>query len=155
MGKNIDSNQKKLLKNLQYNNFVLAVKTGYLQKLEYSFFWGNIKWEERFCVLTNVGLMYFTDTLQKPDDLFPVLDCKIDKVQPNEEGFTQGYSAIKLVYATKKAIFRCLSKSDYDEWFTAILKLQSAAEEKRQELKINEEKRLTMIAQGMGVPLNR
>ena len=30
VGKNIDSNQKKLLKNLQFNNFVLAVKTGYL-----------------------------------------------------------------------------------------------------------------------------
>ena len=106
-------------------------------------------------MLTNVGLIYFTDALQKPDNLFPVLDCKIAPVKPNEEGFTQGYSAIKLVYATKKAIFRCLSKSDSEEWFKAITKLQTASEDKRQELKINEEKRLTMIAQGMGVPLSR
>jgi len=84
-----------------------------LDKLEYSFF-GGIKWEQRFCVLTNVGLLYFANPLSPPIDLFPVLDCKIDKVQRNEDGYNIGYYSIKLVYSTKKAIFRCLSKSDYE-----------------------------------------
>ena len=44
MGKNIDSNQKQLLKSLQLNNFVNAIKSGYLEKLEHSFFKGNA-WE--------------------------------------------------------------------------------------------------------------
>jgi hypothetical protein len=50
-----------------------------------------------------------------------VLDCKIDKLQPNEDGFTDGSYSIKLVYASKKAIFRCLSRSDYENWFKAIM----------------------------------
>jgi hypothetical protein len=44
IGKNIDSNQKQLLKSLQLNNIVNAIKSGYLEKLEHSFFKGNI-WE--------------------------------------------------------------------------------------------------------------
>ena len=105
-------------------------------------------------MLTNVGLLYFSNTIsQKPDDLFPVLDCKIERVQPNEEGYTQGFAAIKLIYATKKAVFRCLP-SEYDEWFQAIKSLQSQSEDRRQELKINEEKRLTMMVSRMGVRIN-
>lgn len=147
--------QKKLLKNLQLNNFVNSIKSGYLEKLEYTFFLGSEKWETRFCVLTNVGLLYFNDPLKSPVDLFPVLDCKIDKVQKDQEGYTQGYYSIKLVYSVKKAIFRCLARADYESWFKAIMQLQSASEEKRQELKINEEKRLTEISRGMGVQLTK
>jgi hypothetical protein len=89
------------------------------------------KWESRFCVLSNVGLLYFANPLQPPTDLFPVLDCKIDKVQSHEDGYSEGYYSIKLVYATKKAIFRCSSKNDYEAWFKNIMQLQSSSEEKR------------------------
>ena len=60
---------------------------GYLEKLDYNFI-GQIKWEEKFCVLTNVGLLYFTDIIKPPNDLFPVLDCEIKKLQRGDEGFT-------------------------------------------------------------------
>lgn len=56
-------------------------KYGWLEKLEQSFlglFSGT--WHRRFCVLTNVGLLYFADTLDTPTDLFPVINCKIDKI---------------------------------------------------------------------------
>jgi len=43
ISQNIDRNQKKLLKNLQLNNFVNSIKSGYLDKLEYSFwFFGGV-----------------------------------------------------------------------------------------------------------------
>lgn len=76
-------------------------------------------------------------------------------MQAHEPEYTESYHSIKLVYATKKAIFRCSSKNEYETWFKSIMQLQSTSEEKRQELKINEEKRLTMIARGMGVVVNK
>ena len=45
-------------KNLQLNNFINAICTGYL-KIKTSTFLIGIKWEDRFVVLTNVGLLYF------------------------------------------------------------------------------------------------
>ena len=154
VGKNVESNQKKLLKNLQLNNFVNSLKCGYLDIWEsgtFITFFTGAKWDQRFCVLTNVGLLCFANPLQPPTDLFPVVDCKISEVKRNEDGFTQGYYAIKLVYAHKKATFRCLSQSDFKAWFHAITTLQKTAEDKRQELKINEENRLTQIAKSLGV----
>lgn len=47
-----------MVRNVQLNNFDNSLKCGYLDKLEHSFF-GGTKWASRFCVLTNVGLLYF------------------------------------------------------------------------------------------------
>jgi len=96
---------------------------GYLEKLDYNFL-GQIRWEEKFVVLTNVGLLYFSDPLKAPNDLFPILDCDIKKLQRGDEGYTAGYEAIRLVFSRKTVIFRCLSASDYDAWFKAIMTLQ-------------------------------
>ena len=95
---------------------------GYLEKLDYNFL-GQIRWEEKFVVLTNVGLLYFSDPLKAPNDLFPILDCDIKKLQRGDEGYTAGYEAIRLVLSRKTVIFRCLSASDYDAWFKAIMTL--------------------------------
>ena len=73
-----------------------------------------MKWEEKFCVLTNVGLLYFTNIIKPPKDLFPVLDCEIKKLQRGDEGYTDGFEAIKLIYSRKSVVFRCMSRSDYD-----------------------------------------
>lgn len=99
------------------------MKCGYLEKLEFSFFGGH-RWAARFCVLTNVGLLYFTNPLQPPVDLFPVVDCQISKVKKNEDGFAVGYESIKLEHSTKKAIFKCMSKTEYESWYKAITQLQ-------------------------------
>ena len=66
-----------------------------------SFLLGS-KWEDRFVVLTNVGLLYFVDPHQPPLDLFPVLDCEI--VQKPEE-VKQKENTFKLVYRTKHVTF--------------------------------------------------
>ena len=120
--KTSDSYQKKLLRNLQLNNFVNSIMCGYLEKLDYNFL-GQMRWEEKFVVLTNVGLLYFTDPLKPPSDLFPILDCDIRKLQRGDEGYTVGYEALRLVFSRKTVVFRCLSVSDYDAWFKAIMTL--------------------------------
>jgi hypothetical protein len=137
------------------NNFANSVKSGYLEKQEWSWI-GFQKWEEKFCVLTNVGLLWYANPLDPPQDLFPVLDCEISYVKRGDEDYTQGYESIRFVYALKKCTFRCLSKTDYEAWFKAIKDLQVQSMEKRKEMKINqdeEELRLTRIAKGMGVKM--
>jgi len=50
-------------------------------------------------VLSNVGLLYFKDPLDAPVDLFPVLNCVLSEVSPEEvEGST---TVFKLEYVRK------------------------------------------------------
>ncbi len=82
-----DTKQKTLLKHLQLNNFANSVKSGYLEKQEWSWI-GFQKWEEKFCVLTNVGLLWYANPLDPPQDLFPVLDCEIMQVKRGDVDYT-------------------------------------------------------------------
>lgn len=65
IGQKFDAKNKTLLKNLQLNNFVNSPKCGYLEKQEFNWI-GFENWNEKFCVLTNVGLLYYTNPLQPP-----------------------------------------------------------------------------------------
>ncbi len=113
------------------------------------------RWEEKFCVLTNVGLLYYANPLQPPQDLFPVVDCEIIKVKRGDADFSEGYEAVRFVYALRHITFRCQSKTDYDSWYSFIIQLQRHSGEKRKEMKINEENRLTTIAKGLGMIKNK
>ena len=104
-----------------------------MEKQEFSFF-GREKWEEKYCVLTNVGLLYYANPLQPPQDLFPILDCDIVGVKRGQPGFTQGYESFRFVYSLREVTFRCPSKSDYDQWLKIILQLQKDSLAKRKEL---------------------
>ena len=117
-----EGKQKTLLKNLQLNSFVNSIKCGYLEKLTENWL-GMQKWEPRLCVLTNVGLLYFTSPIKPPEDLFPVLDCRIHKIRMGEADFTPGYEAMRLECSMKRVTFRCLSKTDHDTWLRQIQKL--------------------------------
>lgn len=93
---------ERIEKNVQLNNFANAISSGYL-KMRTDKFFGGYQWEERFVVLTNIGLLYFADPLKPPIDLFPVLDCEIVKVPSAEvKGNEQTF---KLVYLTKSVTF--------------------------------------------------
>lgn len=70
---------ERIEKNVQLNNFANAISSGYL-KMRTNKIFGGFQWEDRFVVLTNIGLLYFSDPLKPPIDLFPVLDCEIVKV---------------------------------------------------------------------------
>ena len=99
-------------KNVQLNNFANAINSGYLKMATKAFL--KTKWEERFVVLTNVGLLYFSDPHLPPLDLFPVLDCEIVKVPANEVKGDE--NTFKLVYLTKHVTFQCASRAEYENW---------------------------------------
>lgn len=77
---NKTSIQKKLIKNMQLNNFVNSTINGWLEMQTKNFFGLMKSWESKFCVLSNIGLLYWTDILKAPNDLFPVLDCVIRRI---------------------------------------------------------------------------
>lgn len=54
----MSSKNKNLLTSLISNNFINASMQGYLEKKSEGWFGG---WTEKYCVLTNVGLLYYDD----------------------------------------------------------------------------------------------
>jgi PH domain len=128
-------------KNVQLNNFANAINSGYLKMATRAFL--GTKWEERFVVLTNVGLLYFADPHHPPLDLFPVLDCEIVKVPSNEVKGDE--NTFKLVYLTKHVTFQCSSRAEYENWTKQIKKLQQVTVEVRDRLKQEEVRRMTML----------
>jgi len=61
---------KNILITLQNQNFINSPKHGILLKMCQKLF--KKDWEERYCVLTNIGLLYFNDERKKPSDLIPI-----------------------------------------------------------------------------------
>ena len=57
--------------NLISHNFLNASMVGYLEKKSENWF---KSWTEKFCVLTNVGLLYYNDPSKRPRNLFPTID---------------------------------------------------------------------------------
>lgn len=55
-------------------NFINSAAVGYLEKKSDSWF---RDWTEKFCVLTNVGLLYYDDPQKRPTNLIPTLDAKV------------------------------------------------------------------------------
>ena len=79
----------------QFKNFINAAQCGYLEKMSKNIF-GSCSWHRYFAVLSNVGLMYFSDPAGSPLELFQVLDCQYDMVNPEEvDGCT---TAFRLFY---------------------------------------------------------
>ena len=74
----VSSSNVALLKNLSSINFINSYKYGYLLKKANSYF---KKWSEKFCVITNVGLLYYNNPDNKPRNLFPIIDAKISPVK--------------------------------------------------------------------------
>lgn len=62
---------KQLFSHLISNNFLNASMVGYLDKRSENWF---KTWSEKFCVLTNVGLLYYNDPQKRPRNLFPTID---------------------------------------------------------------------------------
>ena len=67
----------KVMKKLNSSNFTNSLKYGYLYKRSESLF---REWSEKFCVLTNVGLLYYDDPNKRPRNLFPTIDSTIQPV---------------------------------------------------------------------------
>jgi len=71
---------RQFLSRTQANNFINAQMVGYLDKRSDSIF---RTWTEKFCILTNVGLLYYNDATKRPRNLFPVIDSKMININEN------------------------------------------------------------------------
>lgn len=67
-----------LMRTLQSQNFLNSDKYGYLLKRSDSWF---RDWTEKFCVVSNVGLIYYNDPDGRPRNLFPIIDAKITRIK--------------------------------------------------------------------------
>ena len=95
----------------QFQNFINAAQCGYLEKMSRNIF-GRCSWHRYFVVLSNVGIMYFTDPAGSPLELFQLLDCKFEMVDPDDvDGCT---TAFRLLYPLQQVTFRCETLSEYD-----------------------------------------
>ena len=129
---------------MSLNNFVNAVLTGYLDLLSKTVF-GQRKWEPKYVVLTNIGLLYFDDpSKEPPEDLFPVLDGDIKSGDIVVTGLDYD-NTFKIVNSRKEAVFRCSSSQQLREWKVAIVKLQAEAQKKKRIAEKEEERRITMV----------
>ena len=132
--------QRRILDNSQLNNFVNAHACGYLEICQKGLFGGN-KWTRVFVVLSNVGLLYFKDVLDPPVDLFPILNCELQEVDPSE---ADEYTTVfRLEFTRKRVTLRCGTLSEYQVWIKAIRDLQQQTESKRKTLKAREMARIT------------
>ena len=104
----------KTLHNLNSTNFVNSYKYGYLEKKSENWFRA---WHEKFCVMTNVGLLYYNRPDERPRNLFPTIDAKIVPVSAKK------YKK-KWVFLIKsfkwEIIFAAQGEQDYNEWMEAF-----------------------------------
>lgn len=105
-------------------------------------FSGN-KWTRLFVVLSNVGLLYFKDALEAPVDLFPVIDCELKDVNPEE--VDGDLTVFRLEYSRKQVTFKCSSLSECNSWTKAILKLKEETMSRRKTMKTWEMARITEL----------
>lgn len=148
--KKVAGRNKDLLKNMQLNNFCNAIKCGYLDRLDSNWI-GMKSWEPKLCVLTNIGLLYFSNPLERPQDLFPIIDCQIERVKVTDPEYTQNHEAVRFKNAFKVAVFRSQSRTEYEEWFRCIRELQGNSEEKRKELTVSDTNSLPQVQRKIGI----
>ena len=117
---------KKIMKTLGNSNFLNALKIGYLYKRSESFF---RSWTEKFCVLTNVGLLYYDDPNKRPRNLFPIIDSTIKPIPADK--YSRDF-VFCIVSFSLEIEFAAQSKEDYDSWMRAFKKLQQEFDKKRE-----------------------
>lgn len=124
----ISKSNKHLFHHLISNNFLNSSMAGYLDKRSNNWF---KSWTEKFCVLCNVGLLYYNDPQKRPRNLFPTIDAQI--IQISEGMFNRKYM-FQLKSFTYDITFAAKSKEDYEGWMRAFHDLQKDTEQKKREL---------------------
>lgn len=120
------SQGKKLSQALGNANFMNASKIGYLHKRAESIFHD---WTEKFCVLTNVGLLYYNDPNERPHNLFPIIDSRITRV-PYEK--YKRHHVFLIAGYNIKIEFAAPSEEEYKSWMRAFKRLQQEFDKKRE-----------------------
>jgi hypothetical protein len=108
-------------------NFINSSAVGYLEKKSDSWF---RDWTEKFCVLTNVGLLYYDDPQKRPTNLIPTLDAKVVPV-PEATYQRRWVFQIKSLGAQVDLILAARKQDDYEMWLAALEKVQKETEKKK------------------------
>ena len=124
----ISKQNKQLLDNLISYNFINATIAGYMDKRSENWF---KSWTEKFCVLTNVGLLYYDDPYKRPKNLFPTIDCQI---KPIAEGKYNRKYVFLLKSFNYEIIFAARQKEEYERWIKAFARLQVETEKKKKDI---------------------
>ena len=117
-----------LLNVMGQHNFQNAAMMGYLDKRAERWF---RDWSDKFCVLTNVGLLYYENIKERPHNLFPIIGSKIIAIDSKvyNKPFVFKIDAVKDVI-----IFAAKTLADYNNWMDAFKNLQEEWEEKKKTL---------------------
>ena len=125
---NVGKENLTLMNKLSSINFINSSKFGYLSKKSAGWF---KEWSEKFCVITNIGLLYYNNPDQKPRNLFPIIDANIIAVD-------QSVYKKKYVFQIKsfkwEIVFAAKSQQDYIEWMEAFTKLQTDTDKRKSAL---------------------
>ena len=107
-------------------DYLLAFKYGYLSKKSKTWY---KSWEERFYVLSNIGLVYMLGPSDKSIKLFPFLDFEVVEV-PEATYERQWVMAFKSIKG-QEMVVQANSKQDYKEWIEAFKKFKKQLEESK------------------------
>ena len=138
----VTSTQKRVAATSLLNNFVNALALGYLELMSKGMFGKN--WNRFFVVLSNVGLIYFKDPMEAPVDLFPILNCRLIEVDPDEVGGAT--TVFRLEHTRKQVTFRCGSLSEFRSWTKAIKTLHEETEKRMKSVDAGELVRITEMS---------
>lgn len=117
-----------LLSHLSGINFINSQKYGYLNKKAQGWF---KDWSEKFCVITNIGLLYYNNPDQKPRNLFPIIDATIVPVEKSV--YKKSY--VFIIKSFKWEItFAAKTEQDYIEWMEAFATLQADTDKRKKAL---------------------
>jgi len=123
--KQADEQSQRIMKALGNSNFLNASKIGYLFKRSRSFF---RSWEEKFAVVTNVGLLYYDDPNKQPQELFPIIDSKITKVPKEKYNRNHVFSIMSFNLEIE---FAAQNEDEYDSWIKAFQELQNEFDKRK------------------------
>ena len=107
-------------------NFINSAAVGYLEKKSDSWF---RDWTEKFCVLTNVGLLYYDDPHKRPTNLIPTLDAKVVPVPEATYQRRWVFQIRSLGGAQVEMAAR--KQDDYEMWLAALDKVQRETNKKK------------------------
>ena len=125
----------------QYQNFINAANCGYVEKLQKLPF-GKRNWKRYFAVLSNVGLLYFSNPQGSPTGLY-LLDCKFEPVNPDEIGGCT--TAFRLQYTKDQVVFRTDNLSEFNQWKVCIKELLTETAGNKQIKTQNEKEQIVDI----------
>lgn len=96
-----------------------AIKIGYLELFKKRTF--KSQWEEKFVILSQIGLIVFSEPGLNEPELFVPIGGELTNVIRNPKGESVPY-CLKILYQSSEIHYLLAAKSvaDMDEWYDAI-----------------------------------